>query len=341
MPGETLPLIETEAQLVARMTTSSPAVRQAVAELDGDILVLGVAGKMGPTLAELLKRAGARRVIGAARFSDETIRRHLEEIGVETLRADLLDPRALESLPQAPYVFFLAGFKFGASGNPATTWAMNTYLPTQVVQRFPRSRIIYLSSGNVYAYTPVEGRGAAEEGEVSPVGEYAQSRLGGERLAEFMARKSQTPLLIVRLFYATELRYGIIHDLAWKVFNQEPIDLGMGHVNQIWQGDANAYLCRLFPLCACPPAAINLTGPQTLSVRRLALQLGKELGTEPIFAGQESETALLGDASRLIAQFGPPSVSPDQILRWMAHWVKIEGASLGKPTKYESRSGRF
>lgn len=341
MPEKILPLIETEEELIARMTTPDQAVRRAITQLDGDLLLLGVAGKMGPTLAELLKRAGAPRVIGAARFSDESVRRHLEKAGVETIKADLLDPQSLETLPETPFIFLLAGFKFGASGNPSITWAMNTYLPAQVVQRFPRAQIIYVSSGNVYGYTPATGRGAHEEDEVGPVGEYAQSRLGGERLAAFMAQRQGTPLLIVRLFYAAELRYGIVHDLAWKIWNQEPIDLAMGHVNQIWQGDANAYLARLFPLCASPPAVINLTGPETLSVRRLALQLGAALGREPVFSGQESQTALLGDASRLVEQFGPPSVSIDQLVRWMAHWVEIGGASLGKPTKYESRSGSF
>lgn len=334
-------LIETEAQLIDQMTTPTQEVREAVARLPGPVLVLGAAGKMGPTLAELLVRAGAPQVIGVSRFSDQRQRAHLEKAGVQTLQADLLDPEALTALPEAPQVLLLAGFKFGASGDPSLTWAMNTYLPSQVVQRFARSRIVYLSSGNVYAYTAATGTGAREEDEVGPVGEYAQSRLGGERLAHFMAIRQGTPLAIVRLFYATELRYGILHDLAWRIWQQEPIALSMGHVNQLWQGDANAYLCRLFPLCASPPAVINITGPETLSVRQLARELGAALGVEPIFAGQESETALLGDASRLIAHLGPPAVSTPQIIQWLAHWVKIGGPSLGKPTKYESRSGKF
>jgi len=334
-------LLDTEAQLIEQMTTPSPQVREAVARLEGPVLILGAAGKMGPTLAELLVRAGARQVIGVSRFSDHWQRDYLSTIGVKTLQADLLDPQALASLPETPYIFMLAGFKFGASGDPSLTWAMNTYLPAQVVQRFPHARIIYVSSGNVYAYTPATGPGAGEEGEVGPVGEYAQSRLGGERLAQFMALRQGTPLAIVRLFYATELRYGILHDLAWKVWKEQPIDLGMGQVNQLWQGDANAYLCRLFPLCSSPAAVINMTGPQTLSVRQLALDLGAALGTEPLFTGEESPTALLGDASRLIAQFGPPAISIPQIIHWLAHWVKRGGPSLGKPTKYESRSGRF
>ncbi|MBI2503868.1 MAG: NAD(P)-dependent oxidoreductase [Candidatus Latescibacteria bacterium] len=334
-------LIETEAALIDQMTTPTQEVREAVSRLPGPVLILGAAGKMGPTLAELLVRAGAPQVIGVSRFSDQWLRDYLTSTGVRTVQADLLDPQALAALPEAPCIFLLAGFKFGASGDPSLTWAMNTYLPAQVVQRFPRSRIVYVSSGNVYAYTAATGTGAREEDEVGPVGEYAQSRLGGERLAQFMATRQGTPLAIVRLFYATELRYGILHDLAWKIWQQEPIALSMGQVNQLWQGDANAYLCRLFPLCESPPAVINMTGPETLSVRQLALELGATLGKEPIFTGQESETALLGDASRFIARFGPPSVSIPQIIQWLAHWVKIGGPSLGKPTKYESRSGKF
>lgn len=334
-------LIKTEAQLIDQMTTPPPEVCQAVADLAGPVLVLGAAGKMGPTLAELLVRAGAREVIGVSRFSDQWQRDYLASTGVKTVKADLLDAQALGALPEAPYIFLMAGFKFGATGDPSMTWAMNTYLPAQVVQRFPQSRIVYVSSGNVYAYTPAGGRGATEEGEVGPVGEYAQSRLGGERMAQFMAKRHGTPLAIVRLFYATELRYGILHDLAWKIWNQQPIDLSMGQVNQLWQGDANAYLCRLFPFCESPPAVINMTGPETLSVRQLALDLGRALGRDPEFVGQEAENALLGDASRLMARLGPPAVSIPQIIEWLAPWVKAGGASLGKPTKYESRSGKF
>ena len=334
-------LIETEAQLIEQMTTPTQVVREAVSRLSGPVLLLGTAGKMGPTLAELLVQAGAPQVIGVSRFSDQWQRDYLASTGVKTVKADLLDPKALAALPEAPHIFLLAGFKFGATGDPSMTWAMNTYLPAQVVQRFPDSRIVYVSSGNVYAYTTAVGTGAREEDEVGPVGEYAQSRLGGERLAQFMAIRQGTPLAIVRLFYATELRYGILHDLAWKIWQQQPIDLGMGQVNQLWQGDANAYLCRLFPGCEAPPAVINMTGPETHSVRQLALQLGAALGKDPVFTGQESENALLGDASRLIAQLGPPTISIPQIIEWLAHWVKIGGPSLGKPTKYESRSGKF
>jgi nucleoside-diphosphate-sugar epimerase len=335
------PLLDNDQALLARMTAPTAPVREAVSRLDGDVLILGVGGKMGPSLAELLVRAGARRVIGVSRFSDDCQRRRLESVGVRTIAADLLDELALIDLPEAPYVYLLAGFKFGATGNEPLTWAMNTWLPGRVLQRYPQSRVVYVSSGNVYAFTRAPGPGAAEDGELAPVGEYAQSRLGGERVAAHFARAQGTPLAIVRLFYASEPRYGIVHDLAWKVFHGEPIDLRMGWVNQIWQGDANACLARLFPWCDCPPAVVNLTGPTALSVRWLAERLGEALGKEPTFTGNEADTALLGDASRLLNRLQPDLVAPEQLVAWVAHWVRSGGHSLGKPTKFESRTGRF
>jgi nucleoside-diphosphate-sugar epimerase len=336
-----LPLIETEEALVEQMTAPSAAVVEAVGQLNGDILILGVGGKMGPTLAELLVRAGARKVIGVSRFSSPEHQRHLEDVGVKTLKADLLGEEGLAALPEAPYLFLLAGYKFGATGNEPTTWAMNTWLPGKVLARYPEARIVYVSSGNVYSYTSAAAKGSREEGELGPIGEYAQSRLGGERVAEYLCRKQATPLAVIRLFYATELRYGIIHDIAWKVSRREPIDLAMGHVNQIWQGDANACLARSFPLCSSPSTVINLGGLEVLSVRWIARQLGAALGQEPIFVGEESDTALLSEASKMLARFGAPAISADQIIAWMAHWVRSGGTSLGKPTRYESRSGKF
>ena len=334
-------LLLDEGALLERMTRPSEAVRQAVASLDGDVLILGVGGKMGPSLAELLVRAGAPKVIGAARFSAAAQRRYLDSVGVETVKADLLDETALAALPDAPHIFLLAGFKFGATGNEDTTWAMNTWLPGQVLRRYPDSRIVYVSSGNVYQYCAADGAGAGEEDALGPIGEYAQSRLGGERVAQYWSRVQGTPLAIVRLFYATELRYGIVHDIAWKVWQGDPIDLAMGQVNQIWQGDANSYLARSFPLCTSPATVLNLTGPEVLSVRRLAGQLGRALGRQPQLVGTEEERALLGDSRRLFGLLGQPETAMDDVVRWVAHWVREGGASLGKPTKYESRTGEF
>ncbi|MDE2848776.1 MAG: NAD-dependent epimerase/dehydratase family protein [Gemmatimonadota bacterium] len=334
-------LITSEEMLIDRMTAPSKAVVEAVSELEGDVVILGAGGKMGPTLAELLVRAGAKRVIGVSRFSDARVGAYLEQAGVEIVRADLLDEKDLARLPDAPNVLFLAGFKFGATGNSPMTWAMNAWLPGRIMRRYAGSRVIYVSSGNVYAYTPVAEGGADEDGEIGPVGEYAQSRLGGERIAEHLCQEQGTPLLIVRLFYATELRYGIIHDLGRKIHDGVPIDLDMGHVNQIWQGDANQYLARLFPLCSSPATILNLTGPDVLSVRSMSGMLGRRLGMEPDFTGRESDTALLGNARRLFDRLGEPEIPPERIADWVAHWIRIGGRSLDKPTGYESRSGRF
>ena len=336
-----LPPLESESDLIDQMTTPSPAVRRAVSDVDGDIMILGVGGKMGPTLAELLVRAGAKRVIGVSRFSDESQQTYLEKAGVETIKADLLNEEDLKSLPQASNIMLLAGYKFGASGNQPMTWAMNAWVPGMVMGRFPGSKVIYVSSGNVYAFTETDSAGSSEISETAPVGEYAGSRLGGERISEYLSVKNRTPLTIVRLFYATELRYGIIHDIIQKVQRGRTIDLTMGHVNQIWQGDANGYLARMFPMCDYPAKVVNLTGPEVLTVRRIAEQAGEILGKTPVFSGKESETALLGDTKELYQHFESPAISSDQMIDWVAHWVAIDGRSIGKPTKYESRTGSF
>lgn len=333
--------INTEEQLINQMTTPSSAVKDAVSKLDGDIMILGIAGKMGPTLGELLVRAGAKSVIGVSRFSNPSDQDDLNARGITTQKCDLLDDNALKALPEAPYIYLMAGHKFGATGNEALTWAMNTMLPGKVLQRFPKSRIIYVSSGNVYQYTSVTSSGATETDPVDPIGEYAMSRLGGERLAEFYSKQQNTPLSIVRLFYATELRYGILIDIAQKIHQKIPINLAMGHVNQIWQGDANAYLAQMFPLCTSPANVINMTGQDILPVRELAIALGEKMSINPIFEDTESDNALLGDANKMFNQLGQPQVAIDTVIDWVANWINQEGPTLGKPTKYESRTGKF
>ncbi len=326
--------IETEAALMEKMSEPSPEVVEAVSQIDGEVMILGVAGKIGPTLGRMLVRAGAKGIIGVDR--DQT-----EAPGIQMVQCDLLDEEGLRQLPDAGHIFLLAGLKFGSTDNQALTWAMNTMLPARVMQRFPKSRIVYVSSGNVYRYAAVDSGGATESDPVEPIGEYAESRLGGERLVEFLSEQNSTPVAIIRLFYATELRYGIILDIAQKVWNRTPVDLTMGHVNQIWQGDVCAYLARSFAFCESPAQVINLTGAETLSVRELALQLGSLMGKEPILEGKESETALLGNTQEMVRRLGPPKVGPREIVEWAAWWMMHGGATLGKPTKYESRTGKF
>lgn len=314
--------------------------------LDGDIIVLGVGGKMGPTLARLARRACVRagrprRVIGVARFSDPDVRSRLDSWGVETIRADLLSRRDVEALPRAPNVIFMAGHKFGTSGNPGRTWAANAYLPAVVAESFPGARIVVFSSGNVYPFSPAPGSGPSERDLTGPVGEYAQSVLARERLFEYFSELHRTPTAILRLNYAVEPRYGVLRDIADKIRNRSPIDLAMGYVNVIWQRDANSIALRLLEHCGVPPLTLNVTGAETLSVRRIAERFGGALGVEPVFRGSEEPTALLSDARQCAALFGPPPTALEQMLDHVLQWMLAGGVGLGKPTHFEERGGSF
>lgn len=338
--------IADEAQLDDLLSTPSPAAIETMRELDGDLIVLGVAGKMGPTLARMARRASdaagvSRRVIGVARFSDPAHQQVLESWGVETIRCDLLDEAAVARLPDAPLVVYMAGRKFGSTGVESLTWAMNTWLPAVVCRRYATSRIAAFSTGNVYGLTPA-GRGGSRESDAPlPVGEYAMSCLGRERMFEHFSRTNGTPVSILRLNYATEMRYGLLVDLARQVAAGTPIDLSMGYANVIWQGDANAM--SLVALCqaASPPYVVNLAGDRELSVRDVCLALGTRLGREVHFTGVEANDALLSNGSRGWTDLGQPQVPLDQLIDWTADWVARGGSSLGKPTHFESRDGRF
>jgi nucleoside-diphosphate-sugar epimerase len=315
-------------------------------ELGGDLLILGVAGKMGPSLAARARRAADEagvkpRIIGVARFSDPALRRQLEETGVETIQADLLDPDQLAALPDAPNVLFMAGRKFGSTGDESLTWAMNVLAPAMVARRYQRSRIVAFSSGNVYPFTPVASGGPTEDDPVGPVGEYAQSALGRERMFQYFSSRLGTPVVILRLNYAIDLRYGVLVDIGTKVFERRPIDLAMGYANVIWQGDANSVALRSFAHAKSPALILNLTGPEILPVRKVAEQFGQLLGIQPTFEGREAETALLNNAARCNRLFGNPSVTPDQMIEWIASWLRGGGRLLNKPTHFEARDGKF
>jgi nucleoside-diphosphate-sugar epimerase len=334
------------ADLEDRLSAPTPGLIESLRRVEGDILVLGVGGKMGPTLARMAVRASEeagvrRRVIGVARFSVPGLEARLKSWKVETVACDLLDREALQRLPDAPNVIFMAGMKFGSTGQEALTWAMNSYLPGMVAERYRQSRIVVFSTGNVYPLTPLWKGGSVETDAVDPVGEYAMSCLGRERIFEHFSRIHGTPVTTLRLTYANEVRYGVLVDLARKVFEGRPIDLSMGHVNVIWQGDANAQALQSLEHASSPPLVLNITGPEQLSVRRICEQFGQWMGKPPGFTGQEASDALLVNAQRSHRLLGYPRVAVGQIMEWAADWVMRGGESLGKPTHFEVRDGKF
>ncbi len=343
---------ETVEALEEALSRPTPQVVDALSRLDGDLLILGVGGKMGPTLATMARRAVVEggldmRVIGVARFSDPRVREVLEDAGVETVRADLMQEGALEALADADgassvaNVIYMVGTKFGTTGQEARTWAVNAYLPARVVQRLRESRIVVFSSGNVYPLVPVAGGGCTEAAPPAPMGEYAQSVLGRERLVEHFARQHGVPSVLLRLNYAVEVRYGVLLDVARKVWLGEAIDLSMGHANVIWQGDANAYALRALELTEVPPRVLNVTGPETVSIRWLAGRFGELLDRSPVYIGIEGESALLSNAGRAFQLLGYPSVPLGRVIEWVAAWVIDGGPILDKPTHFEVRDGRF
>jgi nucleoside-diphosphate-sugar epimerase len=318
-----------------------------MARLGGDILLLGVGGKMGPALARMARRAAdragsRRRVIGVSRFTSPGRKNWLEGWGIETIGGDLLDSSFVQSLPNADNVLYLVGRKFGANGDAAQTWALNAHLPGLIADRFSSSRVVALSSGNVYGFTPVNpGCGASEADDPDPQGEYAMSVLGRERVFEYFSRTRGTPTAIIRLNYATELRYGVLVDLALKVHRQEPVLLEMGYFNAIWQRDACEMILRSFEHADSPPLVLNVTGPERISCRETCERFGDMLERPVKFVGSESETALLSDARQAIERFGAPQATVQDMMAWIADWIRHGGETWDKPTRFEVRNGKF
>jgi hypothetical protein len=341
-----LTTVDNERELERALSEPYEEDIEAVKKLGGDLLILGAGGKMGPTLVQravlAFQRAGVPwNVYAASRFSDLVARKKLEQLGARTVTADLMDEANSEPLPDCPNVLYMVGFKFGSTDNPERTWAVNSYLPGRVAERFQDSRIVAFSTGNVYPLVGVTSGGATEDTLPDPLGEYAQSCLGRERILEYFCEHNSTPVCLLRLNYAVEARYGVLLELAQKVHARNPVSVTMGHVNVIWQGDANSVALRAFESCGVPAEVLNLTGQQTLSVRSIGTELGKRFGVKPIFEGEEQPTALLSNASRCHGLFGPPKVAVSEMLDLIVHWIRIKGPTLGKPTKFEIRDGSF
>jgi len=335
-----------EEELDEILSQPTAGVVDALRACGGDGVVLGAGGKMGPTLARMVRRAAdklrdGRRVYTVSRFTSPRSVSDLEKWGLQVIRADLADRDALAALPDAPNVIFMAGQKFGTRELPSATWVTNAVLPAIAAERYRGARIVAFSTGNVYPLTPADGGGSREGDAPGPVGEYAWTCLGRERVLEHASRARGTSVAIVRLNYAVDLRYGLLVDLALKVAAGEPIDLRMGYVNAVWQGDAAALAIQCLPHAAVPPFIVNVTGPETLSVRDVALEVGRVLGREPVFAGREESDALLSNTSLARSLFGPPTVSAETLLAWTAEWVRAGGQTLGKATRFEEREGNF
>lgn len=338
--------INNETELEERLSRPSDADATALAAVEGDLLILGAGGKMGPSLAKLARRSAdkagvKKRIIAVARFSDASLPAELAAQGIETITSDLLEPGELDKLPDISNVIFMAARKFGTAGAEYLTWAMNTYLPGLVASRYRNSRIVVFSTGNVYPLRSTVEGGAVESTPVAPVGEYAQSALGRERMFEYGSAKWRTPVAILRLNYAIDLRYGVLLDIGQAVYQRRPVDLRMPSVNIIWQGDANSWCLRSFAHCASPPCVLNITGSEILSVRNIAMEFGHHFGIEPQFHSEEGPTALLNNAGKAQGLFGEPSVKPSEMIEWVAHWIQQGGAMLGKPTHFQTRDGKF
>jgi len=324
------------------LSRPTEATKRVLASVPGDIVVLGAGGKMGPTLAMMLKKAApGKNIYAVSRFSDQAVKARIREAGIETIQADLLDDSAYAHLPNVENVFYMVGMKFGVTGKQPLTWALNSFVPGLVARHYKNSRIVVFSTGNVYPLVDVESGGTREDTAPDPVGEYAQSCLGRERMFQYFCGLYNTPTTIVRLNYANEPRYGIIVDLTFKIRNDEPIDLTMGAVNLIWQRDANDYIIRSISLAISPPAILNVTGPQTVSIRALAEQIGKELNKTPRFVSKEAKNALLSNAAYCCETFGYPQMTVTEMVPYIVQWAASGKKVLNKPTKYEIRDGKF
>ncbi|HAM09483.1 MAG: epimerase [Bacteroidetes bacterium GWE2_41_25] len=338
--------ISNEEQLEELLSRPGKEVIEMFSRLEGDLIFLGIAGKIGKSLAVMAKRACdkagvKKRIIGVSLFENQEHQQKFEKEGIETIAGDLLDTSFTDSLPKVKNVFYLAGMKFGSIDNLAQTWAINTYLPAIVANSFKESGIVAFSTGCVYPLVPVESGGSIESDPPVAIGEYAQSCLGRERMFEFGSIRNKTKTALIRLNYSVEMRYGVLVDIALKVKNKQPVDLTMGYFNVIWQGDMNDFVLRSIEHAESPAKILNITGPEILSVREVAKEFGKLFGTDVKFENKEAPTALLNNSKHAYELFGKPEVQVNQVIKWIAGWLEDDKSILGKPTHFEVRDGKY
>ena len=333
-------------QLEELLSEPTDGAVEALKKVEGDIILLGAGGKMGPSLARMVRRAAdaagtERRVIAVSRYSDASLPQQLNDVGIETIAGDLLDEDFIDSLPDVPNVIFMTGAKFGTSGDASLTWAMNVWLPSVVCRKYRNSRITAFSTGNVYPLVPIDSGGSVETDKLEPVGEYANTAVGRERMFSYFCNRHGNPTSLVRLNYAVELRYGVLVDLAKQVLAGTPIDLSMGYANVIWQADANAMTIQSLADASTPAFVVNVSGPEVFSTKDVCERFAELFGTSVEFTGEAAATALLNNGSAGHQRYGKPRVSLDQLQIWIADWLKRDQPTLGKPTHFEVRDGKF
>lgn len=338
--------IQDEFHLEALLSEPTEGAIDALRKVPGDLILLGAGGKMGPSLSRMVKRAAAaagtqRRVIAVSRFSETALPESLNAAGIETISGDLLDEDFIESLPDVPNVIFMTGAKFGTSGDASLTWAMNVWLPSVVCRKYRRSRITAFSTGNVYPLVPVASGGSVETDPLRPVGEYANSAVGRERMFSYFCNRQGNPTSLIRLNYSVEMRYGVLVDLAQQVRAGDPIDLSMGYANVIWQGDANAMTLQSLADASSPAFVVNVSGPEIFSTQTICDRFADLFGISVRYHGVPAPTALLNNGSRGHTRYGKPRVSLDLLQRWIADWLLRDQVAWNKPTHFEVRDGKF
>ena len=340
---KTLPkLINTVPELEEILSRPSDSLVECMKRLSGDIMILGAGGKVGPSLALTAKRAIAEAGVAKKVYAVDLMPLPaLKAQGIETIACDMMDQAAVERLPKVENIVYMVGRKFGSTGSESLTWAINVMVPYLVARTFTGSRIAAFSTGCVYPVVHINSGGSVETDPANPIGEYAQSCLGRERMFDFFSEKKGERVVHVRLNYAVELRYGVLVDVATKVFTGEAVDVTTGFANGIWQGDACNQVLQSLELATSPASILNVTGPEIFSIREVAHTFGKLFGKEAIVTGQENGYGYLNNARKANALFGNPTVPLGRMIEWIANWIRVGGENIGKPTHFETQNGKY